>query len=70
MKVAREILLSIHDELCQVCPVCEAARSCTVRAIVHMDPDESPYLDIRRCYDCRVCVPACPHGAIVLAKLS
>ncbi|MEW6030297.1 MAG: 4Fe-4S binding protein [Chloroflexota bacterium] len=23
-----------------------------------------PYLDIERCYDCRLCIPACPFGAV------
>ena len=68
--MAREILLHIDDGLCQVCSMCEAAKACNVRAIVHMDPDESPYLDVRRCYDCRICIPACPYGAIMMSSLS
>ena len=30
-----------------------------------IDPDEPPLLDIERCYDCRLCLPACPFGAVI-----
>ncbi|MFZ5903598.1 MAG: 4Fe-4S binding protein [Chloroflexota bacterium] len=43
---------------------CLAADVCKVRAIVSIDLDELPYLDIERCYDCRLCIPACPFGAV------
>jgi len=35
-----------------------------VRAIVRIDDDEPPYIDIERCYDCRLCIPACPFEAL------
>jgi Fe-S-cluster-containing hydrogenase component 2 len=65
--MARNILLRIDDSLCHACRRCLAARACKVRAITQIDPDESPYLDVQRCYDCRLCVPACPFEAVVMA---
>jgi Fe-S-cluster-containing dehydrogenase component len=62
--MAREIRLRVYDKLCQACRKCLAAKVCTVKAIVQLDPDEAPYLDIQRCFDCRLCVAACPFGAI------
>ena len=67
LTVARNIRLRIDDDLCRACRRCPAARACKVRAIVHLDPDESPYLDVQRCNDCRVCMPACPFEAVVIA---
>ncbi len=34
------------------------------RAIVRIDLEELPYIDIERCYDCRLCIPACPFDAL------
>ena len=34
---------------------------------MRLDPDESPFLDVSRCYDCRLCIPACPFEAISIA---
>lgn len=62
--MAREIRLRINDEICHACRRCLAVKVCTVRAIVQIDPDEAPYLDIQRCFDCRLCIGACPFGAI------
>lgn len=64
--MAREIRLYIADEQCQMCDPCEAAAVCTVRAIVRYEPDEPPYLDVQRCYDCRLCLSACPFNAVLL----
>lgn len=62
----REIRLQIDEERCRACRRCLAAKACKVRAIVPLDPGEAPYLDITRCYDCRLCLPACPFQAIVV----
>ena len=35
-----------------------------------LDLDEAPFLDVHRCYDCRVCIPACPFGAITVRGVS
>lgn len=62
--MVRTIELWIDDALCQNCSRCLAAQACTVRAIVRLDRDEPPFLDVHRCYDCRKCLPACPFGAV------
>jgi Fe-S-cluster-containing hydrogenase component 2 len=56
----------IDPEICQVCPACFAIRSCNVRAILRIDLDEPPVVDASRCFGCRDCLRACPHGAILL----
>lgn len=55
----------VVDALCQVCTKCLARDVCRSKAIVRIDRDEPPFIDPNRCYGCRVCVTACPHGAIV-----
>jgi len=50
---------------CQACRKCAARNVCRVKAIVTIDPGESPFIDGSLCYGCLVCVPACPHEAIV-----
>ncbi|MBI5841901.1 MAG: 4Fe-4S binding protein [Chloroflexi bacterium] len=62
--MAREIRIQVGTETCQTCRPCLAADVCKVRAIMRIDDDEPPYIDIERCYDCRLCVPACPFGAL------
>jgi Fe-S-cluster-containing hydrogenase component 2 len=62
------IPLQINYGRCQACTPCLAADVCRVRAIVQPDPDDSPYLDLERCYDCRLCLPTCPFGAIVVTS--
>lgn len=60
----REIRIRIEAEYCHTCKRCLAAESYKVRAIVRIDPEDTPFLDIERCYDCRLCLNACPFGAI------
>ena len=60
----RDIRLTIDYEICQACLRCKASQACRLKAIVQVDPGEEPYLDVERCRDCRVCLPACPHGAV------
>jgi MinD superfamily P-loop ATPase len=63
----REIRLRIDEDRCRVCRHCLAAQVCKVRAIVRLDPDEPPVLDVSRCYDCRL--PAClPLEAVSIAR--
>jgi Fe-S-cluster-containing hydrogenase component 2 len=66
--MARDIRLHIDAELCRSCRKCLAARVCSVRAIVAIDPGEPPYVDVQRCYDCRKCLPACPFNAISMGN--
>ncbi len=62
--MSRMIWLHIDFDLCQACQQCQASRACRLKAIVQVDPGEQPYLEVDRCRDCRVCVPACPFGAV------
>jgi Fe-S-cluster-containing hydrogenase component 2 len=65
-----DIRLRIDDQHCQACRKCLAGEVCKVKALVHLDPDEPPFIDISRCYDCRLCVSLCPFGAISVARSS
>lgn len=66
----RDLHITINDQQCQSCRRCLAAESCKVRAILRIDRDEAPYLDGERCYDCRVCIKACPFGAVQVTNTS
>jgi len=50
--------------LCRVCPGCPARDACRSKALLRIDCDEPPVVDPSRCYGCRACMAACPHGAI------
>ena len=52
--------------LCQICEPCTSRPVCKVRAVVKIDPDEAPYIDLDRCNGCGNCITACPHGAIIM----
>jgi len=58
----------IDEERCGVCERCEAQKVCKVKAIVRIDRDEAPVVDVHRCYGCRLCVEACRFGAVVSRK--
>ena len=64
----RDIHLRIDDEHCRACRKCLAGKVCKVRALVRLDPDEPLFIDVSRCYDCRLCIPACPFGAITVDR--
>jgi Fe-S-cluster-containing hydrogenase component 2 len=55
----------VDDSACQICSPCLAAKVCRVRAIIRLDADEPPYIDLYRCNDCRLCMAACTFGAII-----
>jgi MinD superfamily P-loop ATPase len=62
----RDIRLRINDGRCQACRICLASKVCKVRVLVRLDPGVPPFIDVSRCYDCRLCIPACPFGAITV----
>ena len=65
--MARDLRIQIDDELCRTCKRWLATKAFKVKAIIRFDQDEAPFVAIERCYDCRLCVPACPFGAIRMA---
>ena len=67
--MAREMRLRIVLDICQTCRRCLASEVCKMRAIVRIDSDEPPFLDIERCYDCRLCISACPFNAVQIGVL-
>lgn len=56
--------LRIDYSLCRVCSRCLASRACRVKAVVRIDRDEPPYIDLHRCHGCMLCTIECPFGAI------
>jgi MinD superfamily P-loop ATPase len=58
----------VDDDLCQACHRCPARKVCRTKAILQIDPGEPPFIDPNLCFGCRVCIPACPSGAIVLDR--
>lgn len=56
----------IDWQICQVCNPCQAIAVCRTRAIIQIDADETPYIELGRCNGCGACVLACPNQAIVM----
>ncbi len=57
--------LYIDFNLCLNCNRCLAQKACTTKAIIRIDRDEPPFIDIHRCRGCLVCVAECPVTAVV-----
>jgi MinD superfamily P-loop ATPase len=57
--------LHIDDDLCHTCRVCLAQQVCRVKAIVRIDRDEPPFIDVHRCHNCKICSIECPFDAVV-----
>jgi len=62
--------LEIDDTVCRRCPPCEAAQACRGNAIITLDPGDSPFVDMSRCWGCLLCVAACPHDAVIRSDYS
>ena len=54
----------VDEERCQAGRKCGARDACRVKAILAIDPVESPFIDGSLCYGCLACVPACPFEAV------
>ena len=60
--------LHVDYDLCLNCSRCLAQKACTVKAIIRIDRDEPPFIDVHRCHGCLVCVAECPAEAIKLSS--
>lgn len=60
----------IDWNLCQGCDPCLARSVCRTRAIVQIDPGDSPYIEYPRCSNCALCVAACCCNAISMKNLT
>ena len=59
-------MLWVENGRCQNCQRCLAQQVCPVKAIVRIDRDEPPFIDLHRCHGCRLCIVECPFEAIVM----
>lgn len=64
MNHATNSTLFIDYALCLNCQRCLAEKVCTVKAIIRIDRDEPPFIDVHRCHGCLVCVAECAASAI------
>ena len=60
------LLPEIDWDICQSCNPCEAHSVCKTRAIIKIDYDEPPYIEVSRCTSCGQCVIACLYSAIIM----
>lgn len=56
--------LVVNDALCLHCKRCLASANCRGNAFIRFDPDDSPFIDMSRCWGCLTCLALCPVGAI------
>ena len=68
MNNGNNIMLFIDYDLCLNCQRCLAEKVCTVKAIVRIDRDEPPFIDVHRCHGCLVCVGECAAHAVKLLQ--
>jgi MinD superfamily P-loop ATPase len=60
-----KVSLHVDGDRCSICRRCLAQKVCKVRAIVRLDPDEPPFIDVHRCHGCMLCILECPFEAII-----
>lgn len=58
----------INESVCRNCSKCLALKACKVRAIMHIDKEDPPFVDDSRCNGCGSCVSACPFDAVVMCN--
>jgi MinD superfamily P-loop ATPase len=54
----------VVEERCHLCRRCLAQRACRIRALMRIDEDEAPVVDVHRCRGCLLCAVECPYDAI------
>lgn len=57
--------LYVNQDHCHTCRRCLAQQVCKVKAIVRIDHDEPPFIDVHRCHGCKICVAECPFDAVI-----
>ena len=57
--------LYVDDDRCHICRPCLAQQVCKTKAIVRIDSDEPPFIDVHRCHGCKICAVECPFDAII-----
>ena len=62
--------LTVDDDLCCRCGRCLAAQVCRGNAFRVLDPGETPFIDMSRCWGCLTCQRACPFEAVVKSDYS
>ena len=62
--------LIVEETACRHCRRCLAGDICRGNAFIRFERDESPFIDMSRCWGCLVCLPACPFEAIQRAGYS
>lgn len=51
---------------CTTCQECSAAKVCPLNAIVRIDPEYPPIVEIDICNGCGDCIKMCPANAITI----
>jgi len=60
----------VNFNKCQAsCSLCQAAKSCSKRAIVRLEPGELAFIDQSLCHGCGDCLASCPFAAIELKQI-
>lgn len=60
------LTLWVDDSSCRNCRRCAAQTVCQAKALVRIDQDEPPFVDIHRCQGCKICMYRCPSDAILV----
>ena len=57
--------LYVDGYRCHICRRCLAQQVFKTKAIVRIDCDEPPFIDVHRCRGCKICTAECPFDAII-----